>query len=197
MSVNDDETNGIGGSGYTLDDLAEYADRGRTPAIGAIDGNAECQAVLDSLERLHVLSGELIDSEADEAGAIDERWLDGILDAISREFRAGREIPFPATDGSTTVAVTEGALRELVRATGDGVQGVLIGRSRIDEAEAGHVRIDVTASAPSSRPLIAVAAELRESIARAVERHSPYIVDGVDVTIVDVHDPAQGEEGAS
>lgn len=196
MSVNDEETNGIGGSGYTLDDLSDYADRGRTPAIAAIDGNAECQAVLRSLERLHDLSTELVASDADEAGAIDEGWLDGILDAITREFRAGRDIPFPAPDDATTLSVTEGAIRELVRASGDAVSGVLIGRARIDELGDGHVQIAVTASAPSTRPLAAVATDLRDTIARSVERHSPFVVDGVDVTIVDIHDSGHTGEGS-
>lgn len=196
MSVNDEETNGIGGSGYTLDDLSDYADRGRTPAIAAIDRNAECQAVLHSLERLHDLSAELVDREAAEGGAVDERWLDGILDAIAREFRAGRDVPFPSPDASTTLSVTEGALRELVRASGDSVPGVLIGRSRIDEQQDGHLQIAVTASAPSHRPLAEVAADLRARIAGHVERHSPFVVEGVDVTIVDVHDSAPGEDAS-
>lgn len=195
MSVNDEETNGIGGTGYTLDELADYADRGRQPAITAIDGSAECQAVLDSLERLHHLSADLIAHEAQEAGELDEEWISGILDVISREFRAGRDIPFASDDARTTVSVTEGALRELVRVTGDGVPGVLIGRSRVEEVEPGHARIDVTASASSARPLRVVADELRSAIAAAVERHSPFIVDEVDVTIVDIYDSrAEGDE---
>ena len=28
---------GVGGSGYTIDDLSDYLDRGRSPAIAAID----------------------------------------------------------------------------------------------------------------------------------------------------------------
>lgn len=190
MNVDDDDTNGIGGTGYTLDDLADYAERGRTPAIDAIEGSAECQAVLDSLDRLHLLSAELI---AEEAAAVDESWIDGILNTISREVRAGRDIPFPSDDPGTTLAVTEGALRELVRTAGDGVDGVLIGRSRIEQTEPGHARIEVTATMTATRSLRAIADDLRGRIATSVERHAPFTVDEVDVTIVDVHEPEEGD----
>ena len=43
--------------GVTLEELAAYHDRGRTPAIAAIEGDPQCRAVLDSMDRLGALSG--------------------------------------------------------------------------------------------------------------------------------------------
>ena len=194
MSV-DDSSDDIGGSGYTLEDLSEYLDRGRTPAIPAIDDNAECQAVLHSLARVRALSGELIAAEAEQAGELDETWVGSILEAISREFRAGADVAYPDTPAGTSLFITEGAIRELVRAAGDAVPGVLIGTTRLRLDDRGDATVDVTAMVPAGRSLLTVANEIRAAIAAALARHSPYRVVEIDVTIEDVYFADADEPG--
>ncbi|WP_371357815.1 hypothetical protein, partial [Salmonella sp. M127] len=61
MSEDVDQTDDVGGSGYSLEDLSAYLDRGRTPRIPAIERNAECQALMASMERMGRLSREIVD----------------------------------------------------------------------------------------------------------------------------------------
>ena len=106
-----DDVDDVGGSGFSLEDLSAYLDRGRTPRIPAIERNAECQALLASMERMGHLSREIIDEQAAEPLA--ESWYDEIMREVMREFRAGRDIPLARTADGTQLVVTEGALYEL------------------------------------------------------------------------------------
>ena len=109
------DTDGIGDSGYTLEEIADYHERGRTPAIAAIDGDPQCRAILDSMDRLGALSRELLEREADVA--LEESWFQKILGEVARESRAGRDLPMDDGDDIVLV-VTEGAVRGLVRDAG-------------------------------------------------------------------------------
>lgn len=177
----------IGGSGYTLDDLSAYLDRGRTPAIAAIDRNPECQALLDAMERFGRLSHELVDRDGAEQPA-SPGWLDGLLDTVAQEVRAGRDLPY-----AEGLVVTEGAVRTLVRHAGDEVPGALVGRTRIREDPAG-TRIEIEISVLGDRPLVAVGDHVREAVADALRQHTPLGDAVIDVTVVDVH-LADGAEG--
>ncbi|MFX5760870.1 hypothetical protein ABTE44_19265, partial [Acinetobacter baumannii] len=79
------------------------------------------------------LSREIVDEQAAEPLA--ESWYDEIMREVMREFRAGRDIPLARTEDGTQLVVTEGALYELIRTVGDEVEGVLVGRVRIDQPE--------------------------------------------------------------
>jgi hypothetical protein len=181
--MNDD----IGGSGYSLDDLSAYLDRGRTPAIAAIDRNPECQALLDAMARFGALSHELVDREGAEQPPT-AGWLDGLLDTVAQEVRAGRDLPY-----AEGLVVTEGAVRTLVREAGDAVPGALVGRTRIRE-QGELTRIEIELSVLGDRPLVAVGDQVRDAVAEALRRHTPLGDAVIDVTIVDVH-PANGAEG--
>lgn len=180
--MNDD----IGGSGYSLEDLSAYLDRGRTPRVAAIESNAEAQAVLASMERLRVLSHDLVARDAREP--ISESWFDAIMREVMREFRAGRDIPLARPDDATELYVTEGALYELIRHVGDSVDGVLVGRVRIDQPEPhGPLDVRMTVSVRFGRPIAPAVAELREAVAAAVRRHGDLTVGEVAVTVDEVH----------
>lgn len=183
MSEHDDD---IGGSGYTLEDLSAYLDRGRTPRIPAIERNAECQAILASMERMGRLSREIVEEQAAEPLA--DSWYDSIMREVMREFRAGRDIPLLRSVDGTEIVVTEGALYELIRSVGDGIDGLLVGRVRLDQsAPDAPLEVRVTVSVRFGRPMAATVEEMRDGIRTAIERHGELRVGRVDVTVGDVH----------
>lgn len=185
MSAADD---GIGGSGYDLEALSAYADRGRRPAIAAIDDNPECQAVLDGIERLGALSQRLVAAET-EASPPDEGWIRTLLDTISREARAGRDVPFASMDPTTTVAMTEGAIREAIRAAGDAVPGVLVGRVVLRWTDDPlDSEIEVTIAATLERAFLSTADLVRSAVGAALAA-TPMRATVLDVTIDDLHLP--------
>ena len=185
--TNDDD---IGGSGYSLEQLSDYLDRGRIPAIPEIDENPACQAMLDSLARVATYSRELIDADAAANPDIDETWFGSLLATIGREVRAGRDIPLTASDPLTRLSISEGAVRELVRSAGDSVDGVLVGSCAIDgdvsdpEAE---ITVAVTISVVLDAPIARLAQLVRERIHTELLKHTELHVAGIDVTVVDVH----------
>lgn len=192
MSEDVDQTDDVGGSGYSLEDLSAYLDRGRTPRIPAIERNAECQALLASMERMGHLSREIVDEQAAEPLA--ESWYDEIMREVMREFRAGRDIPLARTADGTQLVVTEGALYELIRTVGDDVPGVLVGRVRIDQPEpTAPLDVRVTVSVLFGYPMQDTVDLMRDGIRAAIERHGELRVGRVDVTVGDVHVDVEDE----
>lgn len=188
MSENDDD---VGGSGYSLEELSAYLDRGRTPPIAAIDRNAECQALLASMERMGRLSRELVEEQAAEPLA--ESWYDGIMREVRREFRAGRDLPLSHTDDGVEIVVTEGALYELIRSIGDDIPGLLVGRVRLDQPDSrAPLDVRVTVSVLFGHPMRETVERMRDGIREAIERHGDLRVGRVDVTVGDVH--LEGEQ---
>lgn len=185
----------IGNSGYTLEDLSAYLDRGRTPAIAAIDTDAECQAVLASLERFGSLSRELVGREAEP---VPQGWFDLVMRDVTRELRAGRDIPLTAPDERVEMVITEGAIRELVREAGDAVPGVLVGRTTIDgdmDQLGAEVSVRVTISVLFGRRLADASRAVRDAVIDALGAHTALWVSGVDVVVDNVHtaDKLEGE----
>ena len=192
MSEDVDDVDDVGGSGYSLEDLSADLDRGRTPRIPAIERNAECQALLASMERMGRLSREIVDEQATEPLA--ESWYDEIMREVMREFRAGRDIPLTRTADGTQLVVTEGALYELIRTVGDDVAGVLVGRVRIDQPEpTDALDVRVTVSVLFGYPMQRTVDLMRDGIRAAIERHGELRVGRVDVTVGDVHVDVEDE----
>ncbi|WP_431795120.1 Asp23/Gls24 family envelope stress response protein [Microbacterium enclense] len=192
MSEKVDDVEDVGGSGYSLEDLSAYLDRGRTPRIPAIERNAECQALLASMERMGRLSREIVDEQATEPLA--ESWYDGIMREVMREFRAGRDIPLARTPDGTQLVVTEGALYELIRTVGDDVPGLLVGRVRIDQPEpTAPLDVRVSVSVLFGYPMQGTVDLMRDGIRAAIERHGELRVGRVDVTVGDVHVDVEDE----
>lgn len=187
-----EDVDDVGGSGYSLEDLSAYLDRGRTPRIPAIERNAECQALMASMERMGRLSREIVDEQAAEPLA--DSWYDEIMREVMREFRAGRDIPLARTEDGTQLVVTEGALYELIRTVGDEVEGVLVGRVRIDQPEpTAPLDVRVTVSVLFGYPMQTTVDRMRDGIRAAIERHGDLRVGRVDVTVGDVHVDGEDE----
>ena len=176
---------GIGGSGYTIEQLSDYLDGGRSPRIPAIEENAECRAVLDSLEHASALSRELVERDAATAPAGDPPWWDDLLRTVALEVRAGRDIPLASRDPRVSLAITEGAIRGLVRSAGDSVPGVLVGSCRISVEP--PVDVAVTISVLFGAPVLASADLVRDRVAEALAAHTELDVGSIDVTVIDVH----------
>lgn len=192
MSEDVDGVDDVGGSGYSLEDLSAYLDRGRTPRIPAIERNAECQALLASMERMGRLSREIVEEQAAEPLA--ESWYDEIMREVMREFRAGRDIPLARTADGTQLVVTEGALYELIRTVGDDIAGVLVGRVRIDQPEpTAPLDVRVTVSVLFGYSMQGTVDLMRDGIRAAIERHGDLRVGRVDVTVGDVHVDVEDE----
>lgn len=191
--VDDADARGVGGSGYTLEDLSAYLDRGRRPAIAAIDTNAECQSVLASMERMGALSRALVAHESTRP--LDEKWYDGIMQEVMREFRAGSDIPLLPHDPESGLFVTEGALYELVRAAGDEVPGILVGRTKLRrDDETGAFDVTITVSVRFGERVDEVAEAARAAVAAAIQSQGELRVGRVDVTVDNVHvDEDEGE----
>lgn len=129
--------------------LADYLDRRRTPRIAAYEDDPETRNALRALEHMRDLGRELVEVEAEEADAPGDDFFRGVLAHISRESRAGRDIPLSHPDPAVRLALTEGAVRTLVRQAGDEVPGVLVGRCTLDGdvTRAGEpVRVALTLS---------------------------------------------------
>jgi len=192
-----DSTDGIGGTGYTLEDLSDYLDRGRLPSIPAIDDNAECSSVLSSLQRVGALSRDLVAKEAELQPPVDETWLSALFTSISQEAKAGRDIPLTSPDPRTRLSITEGAVRELVRAAGDSVDGVLVGRCQLDGdlATVGDsIRVTVSISVLLGSPVHEAAETVRQRVYSELLTHTELTIEAVDVTVADVHVTLPGGE---
>lgn len=111
--------------------------------------------------------------------------------------RAGRRIPIEHPSPDADLGITEGAVRGIVRATEADVDGVVIGRCRlqgnVDETGA-PVTISVDASVLLGKNIPTVVVELRAAIARRLNAHTDLNVVGVDVTIHDIHQLPGDEE---
>ncbi|WP_198668742.1 Asp23/Gls24 family envelope stress response protein [Homoserinimonas sp. OAct 916] len=179
--------------GHTLDELSDYLDAGRAPADASIDSSPSCQIALTSLERLYRLSDTLLEAQASTEPDLDESWVAGILHNISRDSRAGRTIPVTHPDPAAELAITEGTVRGLVRAAGDMVEGLLVGRCRLDgdvTTPGAPITISVDASIGWGTSIPDAADRLREAIYGILIRHTDLTIAGVDITVDDVHNPA-------
>jgi hypothetical protein len=178
--------------------LDDYLDRGRAPRVAAYEDDPEIRNALRALEHVRGLGRELVQTEADLADAPGDDFFRGVLTHISRESRAGRDIPLSHPDPGVRLALTEGAVRTLVRQAGDEVPGVLVGRCTLDGdvTRAGEpVRVELTMSVVWGDPLPELAQRVRERVHAALLRHTELRVEGIDVTVVDVQArPAQEDE---
>ncbi|QAY60481.1 Asp23/Gls24 family envelope stress response protein [Microbacterium protaetiae] len=185
--------------GHTIEELTDYLEAGRSPSDPSIEQSAGCQLALEALERLHSLTPELMAADAAAEPAADESWVQKILSGIALDARAGRRIPLTPPAPGAEIALTEGAVRGLVRAAENAIPGVLIGRCRLNgdvTTPGAPVRIEIDASVPYGEPLPRLADRLRDEIARRLAVHTELNVTGIDIRIHDVQliVPAADEE---
>ena len=186
--------------GHTIEELSDYLDSHRSPADPSIDYSPGCQLALQAMERLRMLSRGLIDADVAVAPAPREGWVERILGNIAFDARAGRRIPIvhPTATSTADLAITEGAIRGLIRAAEADVDGVITGRCRLDGdvAEVGApITVQVDVSVLWGQPIPETASRLREAIAKRLALHTDLNVVGIDIAIHDVHRlPSEAEE---
>jgi uncharacterized alkaline shock family protein YloU len=176
--------------GYSVDDLSDYLDAGMIPRDPVIDVSPACQIALAALARLRKLTASFLDDEAAMEEPRTDAWMSSLLQNISLESRAGRQIPFRTADLRTELAITEGAVRGLIRAAGDTVYGILVGRSALvgdvtmlDEP----ITVDVDATIVWRNNIPDAAEQLRHVIEQTLASNTDLTVAGITVTITDVH----------
>lgn len=178
--------------GHTMEELADYLDRGRTPVDPSIEGSAACRLAMAGMQRLRELSVGALERRADAERDRESGWVDRLLDAIRAEVRPGRDVPVAHPDPRLRLALTEAAVRGLVRRAGDTMGGVVMGRCVLEgdlEQPGATVRIDVTAGLAYGEPAEPTAERLRRAVAEIVERHTGLVVEAVDVRFDDVYLP--------
>ena len=183
--MTDDERFGA----FTLEELSDYLDSGRDPVRPEIDRDPEALAALGRLESLRTASRDLLD--ADVSGA-DDSWITGVLTSIRTTAHAGRDIPVPDDDPASTLVVTEGALRGLVRALGDDVPGLVVRRTRFTgdvTVPVGAVDVEVTVAVTADGPVHDRTEALHVAVAAVLEAHAPFAVRTVVVRVADLIDP--------
>lgn len=175
--------------GHTIEELTDYLDAGRTPADPSIEGSPGCVLALDALERLRALTPVLIARDEAAEPAPETSWVQSILSGIAMDARSGRRIPISDPDETSDLAITEGAVRGLIRAAENVFPGILIGRCRLNgdlTASDAEVAVAVDVSVPFGEPIMQLADRLRSEIAARLRRHTRLAVTGIDITIRDI-----------
>jgi uncharacterized alkaline shock family protein YloU len=170
--------------------LADYLDSGRQPYDPLIEDDPAARAQLVALQRLRSLSAELVESDAEAAPAPDPSWIAGVMDRVRLESRTGRDIPLASPDVRSTLHITEGAVRSLVREAGDSVPGAVVvscGLAGDVGVVDAPIRVDVAVSVVYGADLRQVAHLVREAVAEALGRQTELVVEALDVTVRDVH----------
>lgn len=179
-----------GADAVSVERLSDYLDAGREPWDPLIEDDPACLAQLLALERLRSLSSELVETDAAAAPAPDPSWIAGVMDRVRLESRTGRDIPLASPDVRSTLHITEGAVRSLVREAGDSVPGAVVvscglaGDVGVPDAP---VRVDVAVSVVYGADVRVVADLVREAVSRSLARQTELIVEALDVTVRDVH----------
>lgn len=184
--------------GHTIDELSAYLDAERTPTNFSIEASPGCQIALTALGRLHELTAHTLEAQAAGEPAPPDSWVHSIMDHIAAEARSGRDIPIAHPAPSAHLSMTEGAVRGMVRAAGDSIPEVIVGRCRIggDVTTPGDpitVSVDISVAWGESIPLAADRA--REAIQRQLSRHTELNVAAVHITVQDIRFPRAGSAG--
>jgi uncharacterized alkaline shock family protein YloU len=176
--------------GYSIDNLSDYLDAGMEPQDPVIEVSPSCQIALAALRRLKALTKTFLEDEAAAEGPTDEMWVSSLIRNITLESRAGRQIPYRSANARAELTITEGAVRGIVRAAGDTVHGILVGRSHLtgdvtilDEP----ITIEVEASVIWRHNIPDAADQLRDVIQDALTLNTELNIAGITITISDVH----------
>lgn len=197
-----------GGCHPILEDLADLLHAGSPYREDHVRGCPECRARLAALRRLEALSAELVQEETRAAGAGDQSWLEDALATVTLEAGAGLSdspdstLPGGVRQGAQRGGVqrgdvpegggrfrTEGAILSLLRATGDSVDGTIIGKCRLHgelTTAQAPVRVEVSVTALWGYPLPGLAADLRATLSGALAAHTDLNVAGIDIVVTDL-----------
>ncbi|WP_174844095.1 MULTISPECIES: Asp23/Gls24 family envelope stress response protein [Cryobacterium] len=176
--------------GHTFEQLSEYLDRDRTPANPSIDGSPECQIALKGMQRLRKAHRALLDEDVRREVEGGDGWVSSILAHISLEARAGRDIPIEHPSPAARLVVTEGAVRGILRAAGDSLPNIIVGRCGLDgdvTVPGTPITVRVDASIREGENIPATADALRQAVYAALRQHTDLTVAAVDITIRDLY----------
>ena len=177
------------GCGRTIEDLSDYLDTGISADLEHISDCPQCQAGLAALRRLQHVTQDLLAADLAEAASDDGPWLDTILANLDLEIKAGRRVPLAPDHPGDLLYQTEGALTGLVRAVGDTVEGIMIGRCRFtgDITVPGEeVGLGVDVSARYGYRLPDLAETLRRELDTTLATHSDLNISSVNITITEL-----------
>jgi hypothetical protein len=174
----------------TLERLSDYLDAGRVPYDPVIEDDPENASQLATLERLRTLSGRVLADDASEVPPPDPSWFAGVMERVRLEARSGRDIPLGSPDERSTLHMTEGAVRGLIREAGDSVPGAVViscslsGDVTLPEVP---VRVEVVISALRGEFVPAMADEVREAVADRLRLQTELKIEAIDIVVGDVH----------
>ena len=184
-----------GGCRLSLEELGEHLHAASPPHEAHLRDCPECRARVAALSRLDALSAELVEEEIRQAAEGDQSWLENVLANLCLEPRAGGSVPLAGARPHGDRPLTEGSIISLIRATGDAVDGTIIGKCRLHGELAvarAPVRVEVSVAAVWGYPLPVLAADLRDTLSGALATHTDLNVSGIDIIVTDLLDAPPG-----
>ncbi|UYC80467.1 Asp23/Gls24 family envelope stress response protein [Curtobacterium poinsettiae] len=189
--------------GHSIDELTDYLDAGMQPADPSIDDSPACQNALAAIIRVRHASLRSLEAAARDEAPADESWISGVLANISIESRSGRDVPLRPQSETERPVMTEGAIRSLIRRTGDEVPGVLVARCRHLDGDvtelASPIRVVVEIAIASGPSIPATAELVRAAVAGTLAEQTDLLVEAIDVVVRDLlpdPEPGTDPEGA-
>ncbi|WP_449374516.1 Asp23/Gls24 family envelope stress response protein [Arthrobacter psychrolactophilus] len=179
--------------GRRIEDLSDFLDSGTSADAAHISHCPQCQARLAGLRILSSAALDLMSDDEAQVVAEGTVWLDGMLANLRMETRAGRSIPL-SSGPLEELSETEGAVIAMVRAVGDSLGGVLIGRCRLvgDVTVVGAaVEVNINVSARYGYQLPSLAQELRDAVAAELLVHTELNIVAVNVAFTDLRLPLE------
>ena len=185
--------------GKTIEALSDYLASDRAPFDALIETCPQCLNALQGLGRVSQLSRDLIEQDIADLPAPPENWMQDIMTNIQNEVRAGRSLPLHHPDPRVSLSVTEGAVRALIRAVGDEVSGIVIGKCQLEgevEEPGAPIDVTVTASAAWGLSIPESARTVRRLVSDALADHTHLNVTAVSLIVEDLHryDPDANKE---
>ena len=175
--------------GHTIQELSAYLDAERTPTNFSIESSPGCQIALTALGRLGELTERDLETQAAAEPAPPDGWVQSIMDRIALEARAGRDIPISHPSTTGRLALSEGAVRGLIRAAGDSIPEVIVGRCVLDgevTVPGEDITITVDISVAWGENIPQAADRARAAIHRALLKHTELTISAIHITVQDV-----------
>lgn len=175
--------------GHTIEELSAYLDAERTPTNFSIESSPGCQIALTALGRLRQLTQRDLETQAAAEPAPPDGWVQSIMDRIALEAGAGRDIPISHPSPTARLAMSEGVVRGLIRAAGDSIPEVIVGRCVLDgdiTTPGQPVTITVDISVAWGENLPHAADRARNAIHRELLKHTELTISAIHITVQDV-----------
>lgn len=175
--------------GHTIEELSAYLDAERIPTNFSIESSPGCQIALTALGHLRDLTRYELEMQAADEPAPPEGWVQSIMEQIALEARAGRDIPISHPSATARLALSEGAVRGLIRSAGDSIPEVIVGRCVLDgditvTGEPITVLVDISVAWGANLPDAADRA--RRAIHRQLLKHTELSISAIHITVQDV-----------